>query len=201
MSDSAARQKNARAALARAAEKLADAAGSPLPPLILMTDDERLPNPLAAAKALPRGSMVIVRSRDAAKRARLAHALREIARQNRLFLSIAGDVALARRIGADGVHMPERRIGEAAGLSGFFVTASAHSPAAVRRASAIDALILSPVFATASHPGQPFLGAVRANRIAAEAPLPVYALGGITAANAGLLRGFWGIAAIGALRA
>ena len=199
MSDSARGQKNARAALARAAEKLAAAAGSPLPPLILMTDDERLADPLAAARALPRGSLVIVRSRDAQRRRDLAHALREIARTRGLFLSIAGDVALARSVGADGVHLPERRIGDGAGLSGFLVTAAAHSLAAVRRAGAIDALILSPIFATASHPERPALGAVRANRIAAEAPVPVYALGGITAANAGLLRGFWGIAAIGAL--
>jgi thiamine monophosphate synthase len=201
MSDNAGPQKNARAALARAAEKLAETAGSPLPPLILLTDDARLSDPVAAAKALPRGSLVIVRSRDQTRRKALAHALREVARTGGLFLSVAGDVALAKAVGADGVHLPEARIGEAAGLSGFLVTAAAHSLAAIRRASAVDALILSPVFPTLSHPERPALGAVRANQIAAQAPLPVYALGGVTAENAALLRGFWGIAAIGALAA
>jgi thiamine monophosphate synthase len=199
MSDSAGGRTNARARLARAAEKLATAAGSPLPPLILFTDDERLPDPLAAASALPRGSLVIARSRDAVRRRDLAQALREIARVGGLFLSVAGDAALARAVGADGVHLPEARIGEAAGLHDFLVTASAHSLDPIRRGAGVDALILSPVFATASHPERPALGVMRANRIAAEAPVPVYALGGVTAENAGLLRGFWGIAAIGAL--
>jgi thiamine-phosphate pyrophosphorylase len=172
-----------------------------MPPLILFTDDDRLADPLAAANALPRGALVIARSRDALRRRTLALALREIARRRGLFLSVAADPALARAIAADGVHLPAARIGEAAGLHGFLVTASAHNMAAMRRASAIDAVILSPVFPTQSHPGQAALGAVRANRMAADAPVPVYALGGVTAENAGLLRGFWGIAAIGALAA
>lgn len=201
MSDSASSRTNARARLARAAERLAAAAGSPLPPLILMTDDERLPDPVAAAGALPHGSLVIARSRTAARLHDLVYALREVARCKGLFLSVAGDAALARAVNADGIHLPQARIGEAAGLSGFLVTASAHSLGAVRRAGAIDALILSPVFATASHPERPALGLMRANRIAAEAPVPVYALGGVTAENAARLHGFWGIAAIGALKA
>jgi thiamine monophosphate synthase len=40
---------------------------------------------------------------------------------------------------------------------------------------------------------------MRANRLAQESPVPVYALGGIDAHNAHLLHGFVGIAAIGAL--
>jgi thiamine-phosphate pyrophosphorylase len=201
MSDSASRQGNARTRLARAAERLAAAAGSPLPPLILFTDDERLPDPVAAAKALPRGSLVIVRARDARQRRDLALALREVARARGLLLSIAGDAALARSVGADGVHLPQAQIGEAARLRHrFLVTASAHSLAAFRRAGPVDAMILSAVFPTASHPGRVALGVCRANLMAQLAPLPVYALGGISAENARRLRGFCGIAAIGALK-
>jgi thiamine-phosphate pyrophosphorylase len=173
-----------------------------LPVLVLMTDEARLKDPLAAARALPKGSMVIVRSRDAARRRDLALALREIARVQSLFLVIAGDVALAARIGADGVHLPETRIGEAAAIRArhtMLVTAAAHSFAAIRRAEYVDALILSAVFPTASHPGRAALGAVRANLMVRQAPVPVYALGGITGRNARLLAGFCGIAAIGAL--
>ncbi len=65
----------------------------------------------------------------------------------------------------------------------------------------IDAVILSPVFATQSHPGGKTLTAIRANLIAEAMRKPVYALGGIDAQNARLLskHAFSGIAAIGAL--
>ena len=53
-----------RIRLARQANLLNERAGAALPPLVLMTDDERLPDPLAAARLLPRGSMVIVRARQ-----------------------------------------------------------------------------------------------------------------------------------------
>jgi thiamine-phosphate pyrophosphorylase len=198
MSDSASRR-----ILARAATRLAAAAGCSLPALIMMTDDARLPDPLAAARALPPGSLVIVRAQDGARRRVLALALRAVARERGLFLLIAGDVALARHISADGVHLPELRMGEAASIraqTGLLVTASAHSLAALRKAGAVDALILSPVFPTASHPGGASLGPLRAAMMARLCPLPVYALGGITAEKAGRLAGFCGIAAIGALK-
>jgi thiamine-phosphate pyrophosphorylase len=62
-----------------------------------------------------------------------------------------------------------------------------------------DALLLSPVFATRSHPNAVALTPVRANRMAQALSVPVYALGGVTSRNARLLYGFSGIAAIGAL--
>ncbi len=192
--------------VARAAVRLAAAAQCDLPALILMTDDARLADPVAAARALPRGSAVIVRAKETARRRALALALRSVAQERGLFLLIAGDVGLARAIGADGVHLPEARIGVAAPLrayfgwnSGLIVTASAHSLAAVRKPGAVDALLLSAVFATQSHPGGPSLGPLRAAMMARLCPLPVYALGGITAKNAERLAGFCGIAAIGAL--
>jgi thiamine-phosphate pyrophosphorylase len=197
MSDSASRRK-----LARAAARLAVAARSPLPPLILMTDDERLPEPLGAARALPRGSMVILRARNDERRRVLARTLLPLVRSRGLFLFIAGDVALALALGVDGVHLPEGRIGEAAGLRArhrLLITSSAHSFSALRKAAQVDAILLSPVFPTASHPGRPALGLHRANAMAGASRIPVYALGGVTADNAGRLSGFSGIAAIGAL--
>ncbi|HEY0300659.1 MAG TPA: thiamine phosphate synthase, partial [Rhizomicrobium sp.] len=105
------------------------------------------------------------------------------------------------RLGADGLHLPERRAREAAQWRARFprwiITAAAHGPA--RGNVHLDALFLSPVFATASHPGRAALTAVKANAIAQASRTPVYALGGVEAGNARLLRGFVGIAAIGAL--
>ena len=42
-----------------------------------------------------------------------------------------------------------------------------------------DFATLSPVLATASHPGAPYLGWDRFRDLVAELPLPVYALGGM----------------------
>jgi thiamine-phosphate pyrophosphorylase len=176
--------------LARA--RLARAAGC----LVLMTDDVRLADPLAAARALPRGSMVVVRSRT-----RLEPLGRALLKMGCTVL-IAGDPLLAARLGAHGFHLPQARAGEAAYWRARFadmvITASAHSLRALSR-DHVDAIFLSPVFATESHPERTPLTAVRANLMARQARVPVYALGGIDARNAARLSGFSGIAAIGAL--
>ena len=75
--------------------------------LVLMTDDERLFDPLAAARLLPKGAMVIVRSHDPAKRARWAYAMVALARSHGLLVLIANDAELASRCGADGLHLSE----------------------------------------------------------------------------------------------
>jgi thiamine-phosphate pyrophosphorylase len=197
--------KLARAKLARAARRFAVQSGSALPPLILMTDDERLADPLAAARALPRGSMVILRTRKRAEREWLARALRAIARARGLRLLVAGDPDLAARIGADGIHLPEIERQHAAHWrarrANWIITTSAHSLSAVTSARHADAVIVAPVFGTASHPGAATLGALRLRLLAQHSALPVYALGGIDARTVQKLSNarLAGIAAIGAL--
>jgi thiamine-phosphate pyrophosphorylase len=172
-----------------------------LPPLVLMTDDERLADPLAAARALPRGSMVVVRARDLRRRAELGEAMMAISRARDLVVLVADDPALAARLGADGLHLPESRAREAAYWRAryprWIISAACHTAYAAN--TQLDLVFLSPVFATVSHPGRAALGAVRANAIACAMGVPVYALGGIDAGNAGRLHGFAGIAAVGAL--
>ena len=161
-----------------------------------MTDDARLADPLAAARALPQGSMVVVRSRT-----RLESLARALLRTQCTVL-IAGDPLLAVRLGAHGFHLPQARAGEAAYWRARFpsmlITASAHSLRALSRGH-VDAIFLSPVFATESHPDRPPLTAMRANLMAGQVKVPVYALGGVDARNVRRLHGFAGIAAIGAL--
>jgi len=197
----------ARARLARAAARLNR--GGRLPALVLMTDDERLPDPLAAAARLPRGSLVVVRARQSSHRAKLARALAPIAKARRLTLIIANDVALATRVRAQGLHLSEANARAAAHWRAlrphWLITAAVHSLeacAAAKRAGA-DAVFLAPVFQTSSHPNRPGLGALRARVIARQARLPVYALGGIDARRAIQLSHapFAGLAAIGALGA
>ncbi len=163
-----------------------------------MTDD-RDADWARAARALPRGSVVVVRARQARQRQRLAERLHGLAT-----LLIADDPAMAARTGAAGLHLPQARMREAphwrARFPHWIITSSAHSLRALMDARMLDAVLLSPVFATASHGGARPLTPVRAAFIAARAPVPVYALGGITPGSAGLLApAFSGIAAIASL--
>ena len=177
-----------------------------MPALLLMTDEARLADPLPAARALPAGSGIILRHYGEPGRAALARQLAGVARRRGLVLLVGEDPGLARRVGAHGVHLPERAIRRAAAVRwqrDWLITAAAHSPAALRVAAAAgaDAALLSPVFATASHPAMRALGPQRFAALAKASPLPVYALGGIDDARARLLQGSGaiGIAGIGGL--
>ena len=71
--------------LTRAAARLnAQSGHKELPPLIFLTDDERTPDPVPAIVALPRGSLVIVRSTNANRRRELAHTAARIAQRHGL---------------------------------------------------------------------------------------------------------------------
>ena len=174
-----------------------------LPVLWLFTDARRLADPIAAAAGLPRGLCGVVLRDDAlAGRAGLARRLAAICRMRRNALVVAGDVRLARAVGA-GVHLRDgRRLRGTAGLRGP-VTSSAHGAAALRRAGRAGAAVafLSPAFATASHPGAPGLGPVRWAMLRRRAPggLAVAALGGIDGGSVRRLPGLGAAAAIGAL--
>ena len=198
--------KLARAKLARAARRLnAQSGHAGLPPLILMTDDARLPDPLAAAHALPRGSMVILRARDPARRAELARALRAVTRARGQKLLIANDGVLAARAGADGIHLSETAAKDAghwrARYPHWIITAAAHAPGAILALRHVDAAIAGPLFPTQSHIGGAWWGALKFRSAVRQARCPVYALGGIDAANGARLDGakLAGLAAIGAL--
>ena len=78
-----------------------------LPRLILMTDEERLPDPLPAIEALPSGSAVIFRHYGAPDRTALARLVVRHARRRRVLVLVAGDPRLAVLCGADGLHLPD----------------------------------------------------------------------------------------------
>lgn len=178
--------------------------------LILVTDDRRLPDPLAAASRLPAGSLVILRHRDGPARQALGIRLQRLCRGRRLGLLVAGDFQLALRLGA-GLHLPEARLGTVSPRIRLWhrrraamLTAAAHGRpglAAARRLDA-DAALLAPVFATDSHPGKAPLGELVFRRLVGLSRLPVYALGGITGRTVNRLRGSRaaGIAAVEGFR-
>ncbi len=184
--------------------------GRGLPPLILVTDESRLPDPSAAVARLPVGAAILLRHYHDPDRAGLARRLKAIARRRRLVLLVGGDWRLAARVGADGVHLPEflLRSGRLAPLLGWarrrhrLATGACHGRHALGLAAkmGLDAALLSPVFTTASHPGAAGLGAFHFATWARRAGLPVHALGGVTEITARQIRFAAGLAAIGALR-
>lgn len=130
------------------------------------------------------------------------------ARRRGVKLLIGADPRLAARLGAQGVHLPERLAWRSGALKrarrAWLVTAAAHSPRAVRAAKSAgaDAVVLSAVFASASPSAGKPIGPLRLAGLARRAGLPVYALGGINDATAGRLKaaGLIGLAAVDGLR-
>ena len=190
-------------ALAALARRLNREAGAPpVPALYFFTDPERTPDPVAVARTLPAEAAVVYRHFGAPERAQMARKLATICRARRLVLLVSADPDLAERVGAAGVHWPERKL--PASRYGRFdlVTSSAHSREAAARAAAwgASACILGPVFETKSESGNAPLGLFRASQIARGSTIPVIALGGIAPSNARQLsgRGFAGFAAVDA---
>ncbi len=172
-----------------------------LPALWLFSDPHRLPDPRPAILRLPKGRAgVVLRNPEPA----LARAAARLCRARRITLAIGGDWRLAAALGA-GLHLRSAGMVRRSGLKPRFLTASAHSRVELHRAArhGVALAFLSPVFPTPSHPGAIALGVVRWAALAARAPLPLVALGGITGKTARRLprRLCAGIAAITALSA
>jgi thiamine-phosphate pyrophosphorylase len=163
-----------------------------LPPLILVTDPDRTPDPVALAERLPRGSGVIFRGFGRKGSGKTARRLAAVARRRGLALLIGAD---AVRVAGAGVHLPERMAHRAGALKrarpGILVTVAAHSFAALVRArrAGADAALLSAVFKSGSPSAGRPLGPVRFAALARRAGLPVYALGGVRMKNAPRLKG------------
>lgn len=158
---------------------------SPLPRLWLISDARNDAGLEPALACLPRGSGFIYRHYhldELARRARFTRLARTARAQGHTVI-LAGTVAQARRWGADGAYGHACLLAPG-GQSLRLVTV--HSLAELRAAHAAraDAVLLSPVFVTRSHPAGEVLGPVRFRAIAARAHVPVIALGGMNARRA-----------------
>ncbi len=180
-----------------------------IPAVWFVTDPARVRDVGGAIAALPPGMGVIFRHYHVPERKRLAQALAGQCRARGLVFVVADDWRLAAAVGADGLHLPEYAAarGPSAGARlwrknrGALLTAAAHGSRALARACALaaDAVLLSPVFPTRSHPDRATLGIARARILARAASLPVLALGGVTPKMlpALIAAGFAGIAGVG----
>ena len=138
---------------------------------------------------MPRGSGLIFRHHHLAPDERRARfmAVARVARAHGHWLVLAGDMARARAWRADGAYgAPGLLARGPAGLR--LVNVHDLREIGLGRRGRASAIVLSPAFATRSHPGAAPLGAVRWRLLAAlagvGAGVPVIALGGMTAARA-----------------
>jgi thiamine-phosphate pyrophosphorylase len=150
----------------------------------MLTDERQGSAMWDAIARLPRGAGVVVRHYSLAEAERQALA-REIARSG-VFVAYAGSDAQARRARASAVCGAGR-----GRLPRLWPVHDARELECAERAGAAMVL-LSPVFATRSHPGARVLGPVRFGFLARRARVPVIALGGVDAAR------FVGLRALGA---
>ena len=114
---------------------------------------------------------------------------------------VHGHRELVREYGLRGVHLPLKEVVEHGVEDGLQVSVSCHSMEEVRALpGGVAYAFLSPVFDSVSKPG--YRGAFEEEELRAflrETPVPVVALGGVTAENAARCRwmGFDGVAVLG----
>lgn len=143
---------------------------------------------LARLDAALAGGLRLVQIREpglaSAERETFAQAVADRCRQAGALVLVNDDSALARRIGADGLHLPASRLAELDVRPAFeWVGASCHTRAELERAAALglDYALLGAVKTTPSHPERAALGWKAFAEMAARLPMPVFALGGLGA--------------------
>ena len=167
------------------------------PQLILITDSVRFTQAVLFERieaALAGGvDTLLVREKqlDSAKVLALASEYRALTRQYqaRLIIHSFADIALA--VEADGVHLASDQLQHATSLRTWLgetdmsISGSCHHQQDLLKAAQqrLDFVLLSPVFATQSHPEKSSLGADKFKQLAATSAIPVIALGGITCEN------------------
>jgi thiamine-phosphate pyrophosphorylase len=205
-------------------------AGAATRRLVAITDPRySLEHLVRVVRALPRGRCVVQYrdwSTQEGPREEVARVLRDAAHGSDSLLVVNGDVALALRIGADGVHLggaaAQRRAADAAAArhvsasapsylraaraalgAHAWISVAAHDDDAVSRAVAAGATaaLVSPIWETPGHGPARGLDAIRSARRIAGRELLLYALGGVDARRAAscIDAGADGIAAIRAV--
>lgn len=159
----------------------------PLPLLWLLSDarnDAALERTLTL---LQPGSGLVFRHYHLAQGERRARfdALAMVARAKGHLVILADETPTAEAWGADGVYGTAR----APSARTLVYLAGAHDGAELAAANRLgaDAVFLSPVFATRSHPGAAVLGVHGFHVLAQQSHIPVIALGGMTHARAAAL--------------
>ena len=156
-----------------------------LPRLWLLSDarnDSALEDALVT---MPEGSGFVFRHYhlEADERRERWEMLRSICRSKKHVLVLSGSADEGVEWAADGIYGPPGKLGKRPGLLRM---ATAHDAREIHLANrnGADALFLSPVFPTRSHPEGRALGAPLFHDLAGRSAIPVIALGGMTAERA-----------------
>ena len=102
-----------------------------------------------------------------------------------IIVTINTDIALSQQVGAHGVHLNAQQLMQLPARPDVpLCGASCHNTEELERAALLgcDFVALSPVLATATHPGAATLGWPAFAQLIKDYPLPVYALGGMQSA-------------------
>ncbi len=158
-----------------------------LPRAFVMTDTQRLSEPLSLINLLPRDIAIIFRHYNYRHRQSLASKLVTLAHRRGVKVLIAGDLHLARKIHADGVHLPSYLLRTWQGRQlknvppHWLITAAIHTRQELRWATKLsaDAMLVSPIYKTNTQIQRQALGLTGLRRFALDSPIPVFALGGI----------------------
>lgn len=181
-----------------------------LPALIFMTDTKRLSDPTSLIPCLPKNSALVVRHFSRKQKEQIIIKIKRLCHKYKVKLLVSDDIQLALKHRLDGVHFPEKSVKRIAACgrfirpkASFLVTGACHSLTALKRAekAKLDGILLSPVFATQSHPNAACLGTIRFNAWVSQTNRAVYGLGGINQKTAIRLSGSKsiGFAGIGGL--
>ena len=151
-------------------------------PLLWLLSDARNDAGLERALAeLPHRSGFVFRHYHLAPEARAQRfaALAAVGRRAGHFVVLASEASLAREWGADGIYGDA---GHIAGADGLLRLGTAHNGEELTRAgeAGANAVFLSPVFPTRSHPQAATLGVHGFHVLAQKSSVPVIALGGMT---------------------
>lgn len=157
---------------------------------LVLSDQERCPNWRAALAMARRGSSqtvgLILRDYGLPQRAELARDMAAHCARENIFFAVAGDARLAAKCGA-AFHCPSHLLASPAARLGRALAcdlAAVHNETQMHQAAkaGFGSVLLSPVFATKSHPNARPLGSLRARALAQlgrEKGLHVFALGGM----------------------
>jgi thiamine-phosphate pyrophosphorylase len=121
--------------------------------------------------------------------AAVANAARALCERLGTLLIVNDRPAVAREVGADGVHVgqDDMHVADVRELVGadMLIGLSTHSPREIDAVdpSLVDYIGVGPIHATPTKPGRPAVGLELIRHAAAHSPVPFFAIGGIDAGN------------------
>lgn len=160
---------------------------------VFFTDRKRCANLSLAITKLPKNSAVIFREYDleSDEREILAREIIAICRKENHKILIGKNLALARKLRADGIHFSDRdklplQIQSHQNHPREFIFSFAcHNFLSVIKSQSLkpNIIFISPIFKTKSHPNIAPIGLMQLSKITRHSKIPIFALGGVNKKN------------------